>query len=234
MKKHVSFLPSGMTLIRPKPSPVLIGLGGVCGILTSMLVTGCVTPASLPALVAPIGASSVLVFALPASPLASPRAVIGGNMISAMVGVLVSLVVSNPMPAAGLAVGLAILVMSLTRTLHPPGGAAALTSVLMHPSSAGLGAAFLFPIVPVGLNSVLLVGVGVAFHHLTGHTYPHQALPAPPQKTGVQREDILAALSKTDEAFDIEVDDLERLLVLAESHAHQRQTQPPRPAAAAQ
>ncbi|GBR27631.1 hypothetical protein AA0473_1491 [Acetobacter orleanensis NRIC 0473] len=148
-----------------------------------------------------------------------------GNTLSAAVGVLVSLVVSQPMLAAGLAVGLAIFVMSVTRSLHPPGGAAALTAVLMHPSTTGLETAFLFPLVPVGVNSVVLVCTGMLFHRFSGHSYPHHAVPVSPQTetaAGLLHEDILAALQKTGETFDIEIEDLERLLVLAEAHKKER------------
>ncbi|KXV62786.1 hypothetical protein AD949_09565 [Acetobacter orleanensis] len=207
------------------PLALAAGPGAVCGISACLALTGLVAPASLPAIVAPIGASSVLVFAVPASPLAKPRAVIMGNTLSAAVGVLVSLVVSQPMLAAGLAVGLAIFVMSVTRSLHPPGGAAALTAVLMHPSTTGLETAFLFPLVPVGVNSVVLVCTGMLFHRFSGHSYPHHAVPVSPQTetaAGLLHEDILAALQKTGETFDIEIEDLERLLVLAEAHKKER------------
>ncbi|KXU95442.1 hypothetical protein AD928_05830 [Acetobacter cerevisiae] len=198
-----------------------VGLGAVCGILASLTLTGLIAPAALPAIVAPIGASSVLVFAIPASPLAKPYAVIMGNILSAAIGVLVSIAIPHQMLAAGLAVGLAIIAMTATRSLHPPGGAAALTAVLLHPSSAGPTAALLFPLVPVGLNSLILVCVGIAFHRLSGRSYPHHAMPPSPTTetaTELRREDILAALHKTGEAFDIELEDLERLLTLAEEH----------------
>lgn len=202
-----------------------VGLGAVCGILASLALTGLIAPAALPAIVALIGASSVLVFAIPASPLAKPYAVIMGNVLSAALGVLVSIAITHQMLAAGLAVGLAIMAMTATRSLHPPGGAAALTAVLLHPSSAGPTAALLFPLVPVGLNSLILVCVGIAFHRLSGRSYPHHALPASPvaeTATELRREDILAALHKTGEAFDIELEDLERLLTLAEQHRDRR------------
>lgn len=193
--------------------------------IACMGLTGFIAPASLPAIVAPIGASSVLVFAVPASPLAKPWAVIMGNVLSATVGVLVSLLLLPQILAAGLAVGLAILLMSTTRSLHPPGGAAALTAVLLHPSSAGLEAAFLFPLVPVGMNSLILVCTGMLFHRFSGHSYPHHAVAVSPRTeaaAGLLHEDILAALQKTGETFDIETEDLERLLVLAEAHKQER------------
>ncbi|NLI27889.1 MAG: hypothetical protein GX413_11000, partial [Acetobacter sp.] len=175
--------------------------------------------------VAPIGASAVLLFAVPASPLAQPWSIIGGNTLSAAVGVLVSILMPNVMIAAGMAVGLAIAVMIVTRSLHPPGGAAALTAILVHPSSAGWPAALLFPFLPVALNSSILVAVGLLFHKVTGRNYPHRA-PAPQQESQsagqISMEDIDAALATAGETFDIDRDDLRRLLFLAEQNAIRR------------
>src|SRR5690606_20237739 len=82
-------------------------------------------------LLAPLGASAVLVFAAPASPLAQPWSVVGGNTVSALVGVLCASWLPEVVPAAALAVALAIAVMFALRCLHPPGGAMALSAVLM-------------------------------------------------------------------------------------------------------
>lgn len=187
---------------------------------------------STPLIVAPMGASAVLVFAVPASPLAQPWPVIGGNTISAAIGIAVALHVPDPLLATGLAVGLAIAAMSLTRSLHPPGGAAALTAVLVGLSGPHGG--WLFPFVPVALNSILLVVLGIALNKLAGRNYPH--VPAPPapshgtadpptrERTGFRPEDIDAALAVLDETFDIDRADLERLLRGVEVEALVRRT----------
>ncbi|MFT8676262.1 MAG: HPP family protein [Acetobacter sp.] len=156
---------------------LLAAAGALVGIVVTALLSGLVARAAFPLIVAPIGASAVLLFAVPASPLAQPWSIVGGNTVSALVGVGVSMLVPNVALAAGMAVALAIAVMVLTRSLHPPGGAAALTAVLVHPSSAGLSAALLFPFLPVALNSVVLVAVGLLFHTLTRRRYPHGATP---------------------------------------------------------
>ncbi|OBQ58474.1 HPP family protein [Mesorhizobium erdmanii] len=178
-------------------------------------------------LVAPMGASAVLLFAVPASPLAQPWSIIGGNSISALVGVTVAHFVHDPVFASGLAVALAIAAMSFTRCLHPPGGAAALTGVLGGPAVVSAG--FLFPFVPVALNSIILVALGFLFHRLARRNYPHVAAPAtnshgtadPPaqQRVGFRPEDIDAALTTLDETFDIDRNDLERLLRQVELQA---------------
>jgi len=197
---------------------------GLTGLICARLGAG---PQSLPFMVAPIGASAVLLFAVPASPLAQPWSIVGGNMISAAVGVTAALFVPDPAIAAGLAVGGAILVMSLLRCLHPPGGAAALTAVIGGPAIAAAG--YGFALVPVGLNSLILVGLGWAFHRVSGHSYPHRAAPpvAPAPVVvsaapGLSIEDIDRALDEMGETFDVSREDLDALFRKAEANAAAR------------
>jgi CBS domain-containing membrane protein len=184
----------------------------------------------LPLIVAPMGASAVLLFAVPASPLAQPWSIIGGNTISALMGVLAASLIKDPIVATGIGVALAIAAMSFTRCLHPPGGAAALTAVLGGPAVANWG--ILFPFVPVGLNSCILVAMGLVFHRLLQHNYPHvTAAPAnthltadPPsaQRVGILDTDIDAALAALNETFDIDRADLGRVLRQVEYEAAAR------------
>jgi CBS domain-containing membrane protein len=199
------------------PDRLLACVGALAGIaLTSLLTHLVLGPEAAAWLVAPMGASAVLVFAVPASPLAQPWPVIGGNILSALVGIAVARAVPVPHLAAGLAVGLAILLMSLTRCLHPPGGAAALTAVIGGPAvtAAGWG----FALVPVGLNAALLAAAGLAFHRLSGHSYPHRAA-APPDP---HPEDLDAALADLDEPLDVTREDLALLIGRVRHHAAQR------------
>ncbi|WP_235302933.1 HPP family protein [Sphingopyxis sp. MWB1] len=190
-------------------------------------------PASMPWIVAPIGASTVLLFAVPASPLAQPWAIIGGNSLSAMVGVATLFLLPDPLYAAPVAVAAAILLMSLCRCLHPPGGAAALSAILA-PSLilADGGARFL---VLVAINSALLVASGWLFHRLSGHSYPHRAVPAGQGEadasarthispSGLLIEDIDGALADLGETFDIGREDLAMLLTHAEARAERRRS----------
>jgi CBS domain-containing membrane protein len=206
----------------------LIGcIGAVTCIALTMAICAQLFPASdIPAIVAPMGASAVLLFAVPSSPLAQPWPVVGGNMISALVGVAVFRLVPDIFVAAGVAVGGAILVMSLLRCLHPPGGAAALTAVIGGSSIHEAG--YAFALVPVGLNSVALVLLAAAFHRMTGRSYPHRPALAPTAiaasltATGFHTEDIDAGLADMDESFDISREDLDLLLARAELHAGRR------------
>lgn len=204
------------------------------GVVLSLGLTGALCSVAfgrdphLPLLVAPVGASAVLLFAVPASPLAQPWPIVGGNVISAIVGILVGFAVQDQLLASGLAVALAIVAMSLTRCLHPPGGAAALTAVLAGPSIAQAG--YMFPLVPVGVNSMVLVVLGWLFHRFSRHAYPHVPRPAPASsltlppelRASFQPEDVDAALVDLGETFDINRDDLDALLRRVELRAMSR------------
>lgn len=173
-----------------------------------------------PLIVASVGASAVLMFAIPSSPLAQPWPIVGGNTISALVGVIVAQFIPDHVFATGVAVGGSLAVMSLTRCLHPAGGATALAAVLIS-HGAGIQE-FLFPFVPVGLNSLVLVLLGVIFHRLFGRAYPHRlAAPVavPPKFVEFSEQDIDAALASLEETFDIDRADLSRLLRQVELEA---------------
>lgn len=197
-----------------------VGAGlGVLAAATAGLGVQDILPA-LPFLIAPIGASAVLVFAVPASPLAQPWPVFGGNLVSACVGVAILHLVPNLAAAVAIAVAVAILIMSLLRCLHPPGGAAAITTILG--GQAVIDAGYLFPITVVAANSAALVAAGFLFHRFSGHSYPHQTVPAQTLPIGMLRKDIDQAVEETHETFDINLADLEALLLKAEHIAEQR------------
>ncbi len=232
------FILAGTTL-RDRLFASLGALAGIAitGTLSALLL-GHANSLALPLLIAPMGAAAVLIFAVPASPLAQPWPAIGGNIISALAGIAAARFIPDPALAAGIAVAAAIVLMSLTRSLHPPGGAVALLCVLGGPSISASG--FFFAFIPVGLNCILLVSIGIIYHRFaSGHSYPHQPppltanthrtadLPAP-LRAGFRPEDIDAALAETGEAFDISRDDLDRLLrrveARAAAHAHKHLT----------
>lgn len=200
-------------------------IGAAVSITFTAIVTAMAFGEGWPAilLVAPMGASAVLIFAVPASPLAQPWSVIGGNVISAFVGVGIASTVPSPALASGLAVGGAILAMSLLRCLHPPGGAAALTAVIGGPAVTAAG--WMFPVLPVGINAMILTAAGILFHLLSRHSYPHRAISmvagptAPRGDTIPHPEDLDAALADLDETFDIGREDLNLLLERVRVHA---------------
>ncbi len=196
-------------------------LGGALGILVTAVISRWLAGAESinPWLIAPLGASAVLVFALPASPLAQPWSVIGGNSISALVGVLCIHYIPDPAWAGACAVGLAIAAMFSLRCLHPPGGATALFAVLAHSGS------FHFVLFPVLTNSVLLVFMGVVYNSLSGRRYPHGQQATTPIASPAARfsaNDLDTALAHYNQVLDISRDDLEELLHHAELAAYQR------------
>jgi CBS domain-containing membrane protein len=172
-------------------------------------------------LVAPVGASAVLVFAVPSSPLAQPWAVFGGNTVSALAGVACALWIPDPSIAASVAVATAIAAMFALRCLHPPGGAMALLAVLTHSHQFG------FVLFPAATNTFLLVAAGLAYNAATGRNYPHVQSPAKAKQEHEPRrfatEDLDAVLANYNQIIDISRDDLEDILQLTEMQAMKRQ-----------
>ena len=206
------------------------------GVFLGIALTGLITTAAfgadwrLPILMVPLAATSVILYTLPASPLARPWAIVVGNVVSAVVGVVVAHWVPNLLLASGLAVGLAILAMGATRSLHPPGGSTALLAVLGGPTVASAG--YSYALLPVGVNSVLLVVFGVLFHrYISGHPYQHVAgtpAPVPAPEPGnmsyaIHPADIDAAVARYGEVLDLDREDIEVLVHEMERAARFRQ-----------
>lgn len=203
-------------------------LGAVLGVAMTALIASLFVGAddpSLPWLVAPIGASAVLVFALPASPLAQPWSVFGGDILSALVGLIVWHFIPVTGIAAPLAVGGAIAVMSLCRCLHPPGGACALLAVLCGPMVSEHG--WLALMLPLGLNVLALTAIAWLYNNLTGHAWPHQLQPVPqPVPEGwlgsYEEGDLDAVLEEWDEVLDVNRNDLDALFRAVERRVQRR------------
>lgn len=198
------------------------------GSFSQLVLTGLGAPSSS-WLVAPIGASAVLVFALPASPLAQPWAVVGGNIMSAGVGLVIGHAIGVPLLAAGVAVGLAIGLMSLTRSLHPPGGACALLYALGATGVPAWGWAHLLVIV---VNVLTLTVVGWAYNGLTGHSWPHRPLQPPPvarrgSHSAAVHQALTEVLSEWNEVIDADIDDLDAIFQAVERRIRSREEDAP-------
>ncbi|MES2956929.1 MAG: HPP family protein [Pseudomonadota bacterium] len=201
-----------------------VALGAVLGIfITGWLCHAAGGPsaaAAWPWLVAPMGASAVLVFGAPANPMAQPWAVVGGHAVSALVGVACVLWGGPPAVAAALAVGVAIGGMFALRCLHPPGGATALLMVLTGVADPA------FVLYPVLANALLMVLMGMAYNHATRRDYPHRPLPAPAGARDAEAAaidaDLDAVLARHNHAFDIGRDELKALLEDAQLRSYQR------------
>jgi CBS domain-containing membrane protein len=202
-----------------------VALGALIGVFLAGLGTALLAPSDnvLPVLIAPMAASAVLLFVLPASPLAQPWSVVGGNVISAAIGVACAQWITPPLLASAVAVTAAIAAMLMLRCVHPPGGAMALSAVLGGPILQAGGFEILWS--PVAVNSILMVLVAMLFHRATGHRYPHSHHhPVTPRirASGIIADDIAAALRESDEILDVDVEDLLELLDRAEQQAVQR------------
>ena len=138
----------------------LLGIGS-CAYLSATYFE----PKDLTLLIGSFGASAVLVYGAVKSPLAQPRNLIGGHIISALAGVACyKLFGGSPWLSAALAVAFAIALMLVTRTLHPPGGATALIAVISGKQIHDLG--FLFATLPVGIGAMVLLFVAVIINNL--------------------------------------------------------------------
>lgn len=224
---------AGRLLPAGRPGWPRAGFGALCGIVLTALLCRMAfgDAASVPYLIAPMGASAVLLFAVPASPLAQPWSIVGGNTLSAVAGIACARLVPDPALAAGCAVALAIAVMSMARCLHPPGGAVAVTAVIGGP--AVLAAGWGFALMPVAANSALLLAAGWLFNNATRHAYPHRVAAvsapargagdaAPQDRIGYTRADLDAALARYDELLDVSGDDLDALFRQVQTQAYAR------------
>lgn len=163
-------------------------------------------------LMAPVGASAVLVFAVPASPLAQPWPVFGGSILSLLTGLVIGHFVAVPALAAAMAAGSAIAVMLLARCLHPPGGACALVGALAAAATPADGLALLMPL---AANLAGLIAAGWAYNTLTGHAWPHRATAAVASPiipaAGYTIAHLDAVLEDWDEVLDVSREDLDAL-----------------------
>lgn len=123
-------------------------------------------------LIGSFGASSVLIYGVINSPLAQPRNLIGGHVVSALVGVTIHKLVPGELwLAAALAVSISIVLMQITRTLHPPGGATALIANMGSAKILGLG--YWYVLFPVLSGVLVLLMMALIFNNLTPHrSYP--------------------------------------------------------------
>lgn len=213
----------------------LLGCLGAClGLLGTAAISRMALGDAAPWFLAPMGASAVLLFAVPASPLAQPWSIVGGNLVAALIGVAFAQWVPDREIAAALAGSAAIAVMFSLRCLHPPSGAVALTAVLGGPEVRTLGYGFV--LAPVLLNSLLLLVLALVFNNLLRHRYPHAlAAPgnshgtsdAPPaERLGFTRADLDAAMRDHAQLVDISEDDLEDILRRVELRAFARHSGP--------
>jgi len=177
-----------------------------------------------PLIVASMGASAVLLFGVPHGTLSQPWPLVGGHVLSALIGVTCAKLIPLPLIAVPLAVALAIGAMHYLRCIHPPGGATAFTAALGTASISRLGYGFV--IMPVLLNVTIILIVAIGFNwFFPWRRYPailakrkRMASPEPAPAPGyesIAHEDFVYALSRIDSFIDVNEHDLMRIYQLA-------------------
>lgn len=208
---------------------LISALGALLGILTVYWTSHWLDHVGLTLMVASMGASAVLLFAVPHGALSQPWPVIGGHVLSAVIGVSCQLLWPDHALTPALAVALAVGAMHYLGCIHPPGGATALAAVIGGPSIHALGYGYVWS--PVLLNAGSLLIVAVLFNSL----FPWRRYPAllavrhPPEATvshGLSHEDFAAAVQQMNSFIDVTPEDLEELFELASRHAEEAGPRP--------
>ena len=207
---------------------LVASLGGAIGIGLIALISYQFTGASGAALIVPsMGASAVLVFAIPHGKLSQPWPLIGGSLVSAIIGVSCFKMIPDPFLAAGLAVGVSIGAMHLLGCIHPPGGATALVAVIGGPVITDLGYGYVM--VPILLNVMIIFLIAIGFNSLfPWRRYPaaammrftdQQQITEDEHVHIVDKDSIEKALADMDLVMDVTQEDLQRVIQLSLRHA---------------
>jgi len=201
---------------------IISAIGGCIGIFVVILISNWFVGVEGAVYIIPsMGASAVLVFAVPHSPLAQPWNVFGGHIISAGVGVICAQFIPIDSIAASVSVGLAIGAMYYARCIHPPGGATAITAVIGGVQIHALG--FEYIITPVLVNTVAILIVALLFNYLfkwrrypSSLTLKDNKLTSPTDDYApINHADLVYALSEIDSFIDVTEEDLLKIYKLA-------------------
>ncbi|WP_456415911.1 HPP family protein [Thiolapillus sp.] len=229
--KALFFLPKDSVSLWEKALSGLAALGGIGLVMlaSSFFLEG----KDLPWVVASMGASAVLLFAVPLGPLSQPWPFAGGHLVSGVIGVTVAGLIPDPVLAAALAVALAVFFMYLTGCLHPPGGATALTVVAGGDAIRAMGYEYL--LTPVLLNIAVMLGWALLINNVLPNRYYPNTLQRLKEtaadkgrtgkleaQLGIGQEDLEYALQEMNEYVDVSCEDLSRIFSLAAIHAKRR------------
>ncbi len=210
----------------PLSEKIRAGVAATAGILLMGLALRFLPQAGYPLIMfASSAAAAALLYAVPHSPMAQPWPLIGGNLLSGMVGWACSLLIPDPVLAAACAVGMAVFLMHLSHCLHPPGAATAMIMVLgaeqFHHHGWGWAAS------TVLANTILSLLLALAINNLIpGRRYPMSNTVMLRQTAGssveLGQEDIEWALTQMDGVIDVSEQDLLDIYRLSSSHAKER------------
>ncbi len=209
---------------------IVSATGGFVSILAILLISQLSLPFDQGYLiVSSMGASAVLLFAVPHGQLSQPWPVFGGHLVSAIIGVACADIFTSTTLAACIAVSLSIAIMYYLRCIHPPGGATALTAVIGGDAIHALG--YQFIITPVLLNTVVILAIAIAFNYLLPwRRYPiylHKLFQQRKTKdnestiSDISHGDFVYALSQLDSFIDVTEYDLLRVYELATQRSRQ-------------
>jgi len=211
---------------------ILALLACFCAIFFIALITRVVSPwPGYPMIVASMGASAIILFFIPGSPLAQPWPFVGGQLISAGIGVWCALNISEISTAAATAVGSSILLMLIFRCLHPPAAATSLTPIMAGTSITSLG--YSFVLVPVAVNVFTMLLLVIFINRwVMSRDYPNPlpkekkrantVISEPTHQIGFSSQDLDLALQNSDVFFDMSYPELSCLLTEVEINAFQR------------
>jgi len=197
-------------------------VGGFFGIFGIFITSYLFLDPDIAVLIVPsMGASAVLLFAAPHAPLSQPWNVIGGHLISAIIGVASWQWIPNLALAAPVGVGLAIGAMYFARCTHPPGGATALAAAIGSHKLHELG--FYYVLEPILLNAVTILVVAIVFNaFFKWRRYPaylhfkeKKLTPVAQEYEPIKHEDFVYALSHIDTFVDVTEEDLLKIYKLA-------------------
>lgn len=218
---------------------IISGVGAFFGILAVYWGTrwcfpdGFMHTAGTLIMVTSMGATAVLLFAVPQGALSQPWAVIGGHLLSAFVGVTCQQLFPDQTWTPALAVGLAVGVMHYLRCMHPPGGATALAAVIGGAEIYRLE--YFYLLMPILINVVSIMLMAIVFNaffpwrrypaHLTRRKLAKPAV-ASERQFELTQEDFSAAMEQLNSYVDITSENLTQLLELAKQHAEKNITHP--------
>ena len=206
-----------------------------CAILTTALLTRLTVGEYLSLLVASMGASAVILFIIPSSPLAQPWPFVGGQLLSASAGVICAFYIPDVALSAATAVGLAVFLMLLLRCLHPPGAATALSPILSGIQKPALDIDFI--VIPVGVNVLIMLLLAWLINRIilrrdypipvsSSCDKPQQSQAASNKLTELNLSDIAAATRDFDHFLDIGAEELLQIFSRLQLHHFQKQFGP--------
>ncbi len=227
--RSISTDPINLTL----KNKLLAVLACFAAIFISALITQqLITDTAYPLLVASMGASAVILFIMPNSPLAQPWPFCAGQLVSALVGVACTQWLADVALASACAAGGSVLAMLTLRCLHPPGAATAIAPVIGGEAIAKL--AYDFVLMPVAINVLVMLVMAIMINRwLLRYNYPNspnqvvttqtsQQHPTLAQRTSISEQDVQQALQKQGVYIDVTPSDLSNLMFIAQQQSFQR------------